>query len=277
MNESSYADICKFVEKNSGIVLGSSKAYLIESRLTPVAKEFGFENVLAMAASLGSANAALSDAVVDAMTTNESFFFRDTTPFEAFEKNILPMLVEARRRTGRLRIWCAAASTGQEPYSLAMVMLANKRLWAGLKVDIIATDLSPTALARAKAGLYSQFEVQRGLPIQMLVDNFTQQGTSWQISDEVKSMIKFKQLNLLSPLNEIGTADLVFCRNVLIYFDVPTKKRVLEAIGRVMPADGFLVLGASETMMGITEAFSRTDGYRGLYQLAGSVQQAMTA
>lgn len=277
MNESEYASICAFVEKNSGIVLGASKAYLIESRLAPVAEKFGLDNVGALAGALRLADPALRNAVIDAMTTNESFFFRDTTPFTAFEDVILPMLVKARRTTGRLRIWCAAASTGQEPYSLAMVLLATKKIWAGMKVEIIATDLSLSALERAKTGVYSQFEVQRGLPIKMLVEHFVQDGTNWNISDEIKSMVTFKQLNLLEPLSAIGSTDLVFCRNVLIYFDVPTKKKVIDAIGAVMPSDGFLVLGASETMMGITDSFTRSQGYRGLFQPVVPGQQAMTA
>lgn len=277
MSENAYAGICALVEKSSGIVLGQSKSYLIESRLAPVAQQFGFDSVALMSSGLRSASPELQDAIIDAMTTNESFFFRDSTPFEAFEKSILPALVKARRGAGRIRIWCAAASTGQEPYSLAMVLLDNKHLWAGLQVEIIGTDLSATALARAKAGIYSQFEVQRGLPIQMLVGHFTQEGTNWVISDEIKSMVKFSQLNLLAPLAGMGTVDLVFCRNVLIYFDVATKKKVLESISTIMHRDGYLVLGASETMMGVTEAYVRSEGYRGLYQLAGSGQQAMTA
>lgn len=276
MNENEYASICVFVEKNSGIVLGSSKSYLIESRLAPVAEKFGHDSVAALAGALRLADPVLGEAVIDAMTTNESFFFRDTTPFTAFEDVILPALIKSRRGAGRLRIWCAAASTGQEPYSLAMVLLATKKLWAGMKVEIIATDLSLSALERAKSGVYSQFEVQRGLPIKMLVEHFTQDGTNWNISDEIKSMVTFKRLNLLESFNSIGTADLVFCRNVLIYFDVPTKKKVIDAIGRIMPSDGYLVLGASETMMGITDSYVRSEGYRGLFQPTASGQRAMT-
>jgi chemotaxis protein methyltransferase CheR len=277
MTDSEYTQICAFVQKHSGIVLGDSKGYLIESRLAPVAQHFGFENVDALSRGLVLAAPELRDAVVDAMTTNESFFFRDTTPFTAFEQLILPKLAEARRGAGRIRIWCAAASTGQEPYSLAMILRSKKQLWSGLSIEIIGTDLSPTALARAKAGKYTQFEVQRGLPIQLLVDNFVQDGTNWIISDEIKNMVKFSQANLLEPMTGMGTVDVVFCRNVLIYFDVPTKKKVLEAVHKIMRPDGFLVLGAAETMMGVTDVFERTESQRGVFQPVPSQKQAMTA
>lgn len=234
MNKGEYDAICEFVRKHSGIVLGDSKAYLIESRLASVAQRFGYESVSTLSAKLHMATEELGASVVDAMTTNESFFFRDETPFQAFEKTLLPTLSAARRAGGRLRIWCAAASTGQEPYSLAMLLLANKRLWHGIKVEILGTDLSTTALARAREGKYTQFEVQRGLPVQMLVDHFTQDGTNWVISDEIKKMVQFKVQNLLEPYSTIGQFDVVFCRNVLIYFDTETKKQVVESIQKIM-------------------------------------------
>lgn len=277
MNEKEYGAICAFVQKQSGIVLGEAKEYLIESRLTPVAQRFGFADVSALANNLVLAKEDLREAVTDAMTTNESFFFRDKTPFVAFTETILPTLAASRRDTGRLRIWCAAASTGQEPYSLAMLLLANKKLWAGLKVEILGTDLSQTALERAKLGRYTQFEVQRGLPIQMLMDHFEQDGTNWMISDEVKSMVKFSTLNLLGSLNIMGTLDVVFCRNVLIYFDVETKKKVLESIRAIIRPDGFLVLGAAETMMGITDVYQRLESHRGVYQPTADTENRLTA
>jgi len=279
MNEKEYQTICNFVQKRSGITLGESKSYLVESRLGSIAQDFGFDNVGALVRGLLSAPPKVGDAIVDAMTTNESFFFRDKTPFELFESVILPALTKEHGSSGRIRIWCAAASTGQEPYSLAMVLLANKHLWAGCEVEIIATDISPTALQRAEGGIYTQFEVQRGLPVQMLVDHFTQKGTNWIISDKVKSMVKFRHMNLLDPFVGLGKLDLVFCRNVLIYFDVETKTKVLEAVHQVMRPTGYLVLGAAETMMGITKLFDRSEGRRGLYQpmLETEKQTALTA
>lgn len=276
MNAVEYEAICSFVHKHSGILLGESKAYLIESRLAPIAQEFGFEDVEALARRLPTAAPNIRDAVIDAMTTNESFFFRDNTPFVAFEKTILPQLAEARRGK-RIRIWCAAASTGQEPYSLAMILLANKQMWSGSTVEILGTDLSSSALERARAGKYTQFEVQRGLPIQMLMDHFTQDGTSWTISDQIKNMVTFKEMNLLDPMHALGKMDVVFCRNVLIYFDVETKKRVLENLHQIMPADGFLSLGAAETMMGVTEVFERVNDVRGVYRPAKQEEKRLTA
>lgn len=275
MNEAEYASICAFVQKHSGIVLGENKAYLIESRLEPVVQKFELGNVSNLARQLTLAAPDLRQAVVDAMTTNESFFFRDTTPFTAFEQTILPALAKARRTTGRIRIWCAAASTGQEPYSLAMILSQKKHLWAGLQVEIIGTDLSTHALERAKQGRYTQFEVQRGLPVQLLVAYFRQEGSAWVVSDEIKRMVRFSQQNLLQPLAALGTMDVVFCRNVLIYFDVATKAKVLSSIRSIMRPDSYLVLGAAETLMGITDSFGKVEGSRGLYQPVGAAQ--MTA
>lgn len=270
MNAAEYASICAFVQKHSGIVLGANKEYLVESRLDPVVQNFQLGSVSNLARQLTLASPQLRQAVVDAMTTNESFFFRDTTPFTAFEQTILPALSKARRSTGRIRIWCAAASTGQEPYSLAMILNQKKHLWAGLQVEIVATDLSTHALERARQGRYTQFEVQRGLPVQLLVAYFRQEGSSWIVSDEIKRMVRFSQQNLLEPLAALGTMDVVFCRNVLIYFDVATKAKVLGAVRSIMRPDGYLVLGAAETLMGITDAFGKVEGSRGLYQPVGA-------
>lgn len=266
MTPTEYTALCTFLRTKSGIVLGEKKEYLVESRLQHVAKQHGFSTVDELVGKLSILPLAAQNDIIDAMTTNESFFFRDNTPFRQFEETMLPALHSARKAKGSLRIWCAAASTGQEPYSLAMLLMSKKRLWAGLNVEIVATDLSDVALDRARAGSYSQFEVQRGLPVQMLVEHFTQEGTNWVISDEIKKMVQFSKLNLLDPLSRIGVVDVVFCRNVLIYFDVETKKKVLEAVHRNMASDGYLVLGAAETLMGITDVLQRCDGERGLYQ-----------
>ena len=203
--------------------------------------------------------------VVEAMTTNETFFFRDKIPFEHFRDTMMPALIAARAREKRIRIWCTAASTGQEPYSLAMSLKGMGARLAGWRVEILATDLSGEVLERAKAGIYSQFEVQRGLPIQLLVKYFTQVGENWQIAPEMRAMVQFRPLNLLNDFTPLGAFDLVFCRNVLIYFDQPTKTGVLDRLARQMPADGFLVLGAAETVVGLTDAFKPMPDKRGLY------------
>ena len=175
----------------------------------------------------------------------------------------------ARARERRLRIWCAAASTGQEPYSLAMILKEMKDKLGGWRIDILGTDISAEVLEKAKAGIYSQFEVQRGLPIQMLVKYFTQAGDTWQIAPEIRAMVQFRPLNLLADFAGLGGFDVVFCRNVLIYFDQETKIGVLNRIARLLAPDGFLVLGAAETVVGLTDAFKPLHDKRGLYAEQG--------
>ncbi len=265
MNSQEFKIISEFVLKSSGIVLSQAKEYLVDSRLKPIAETHGYEDVSALARGLNLAPKDVKLAVTDAMTTNETFFFRDKTPFKLFEDIILPQISKARRTTGKIRIWCAAASTGQEPYSIAMLLLKHKRLWAGLSVDIVATDLSPSAIARAREGRYTQFEVQRGLPVDLLVAHFTQDGTHWIISDNVKRMIKFSQLNLLENYSNIGVFDVIYCRNVLIYFNADTKRQVLTSVRKAIKPDGYLVLGAADTVIGSNGEFERAEA-RGLYQ-----------
>jgi chemotaxis protein methyltransferase CheR len=181
-------------------------------------------------------------------------------------------LIAARVREKRIRIWCTAASTGQEPYSLAMVLKSIGPAISGYRIEIVATDLSSEVLEKAKAGIYSQFEVQRGLPVQLLVKFFDQVGETWQLAPELRSMVQFRPLNLLNDFSVLGSFDAVFCRNVLIYFDQETKVTVLNRIARQMPGDGFLVLGAAETVIGLTEAFKPLADKRGLYVPNGATQ-----
>jgi len=256
----------KFLRERSGLVLAVEKQYLAESRLLPVARRNGMSSLDELVDRLKNrAPAPLSAQVVEAMTTNETFFFRDKIPFDHFRETIMPALLAARAREKRIRIWCTAASTGQEPYSLAMVIKGMGQAVAGYRIDILATDLSSEVLEKAKAGVYSQFEVQRGLPVQMLVKFFDQVGETWQLAPELRSMVQFRPLNLLSDFSTLGTFDLVFCRNVLIYFDQENKVAVLNRIGRQMPEDGYLVLGAAETVIGLTDAFKPLTDKRGLY------------
>jgi chemotaxis protein methyltransferase CheR len=253
------------LRQRSGLVLSAEKQYLAESRLLPVARKHGLASVSELVARLKTAAAPFGTEVVEAMTTNESFFFRDKVPFEHFRLTIMPALLTARAREKRIRIWCTACATGQEPYSLAMSLKGLGAALAGWRVEILATDISESVLEKAKAGIYSQFEVQRGLPIQLLVKFFAKIGEAWQIAPEIRSMVQFRPLNLLNDFSPLGTFDLVFCRNVLIYFDQDTKTGVLNRIARQMPADGYLVLGAAETVVGLTEAFKPMAGQRGLY------------
>ena len=256
----------QLLRERSGLVLSVEKQYLAESRLLPVARRHGLTTLGELVGKLKAATAApLSVEVVEAMTTNETFFFRDKLPFDQFRDTTLPALIAARVREKRLRIWCTAASTGQEPYSLAMMLKGMGAKLAGFRTEIIATDISGEVIERAKAGIYSQFEVQRGLPIQQLVKFFTQVGEAWQIAPEIRAMVQFRTLNLLKDFSALGTFDVVFCRNVLIYFDQDTKTEVLNRLARQMPKDGFLSLGAAETVVGLTDAFKPMSDKRGLY------------
>jgi chemotaxis protein methyltransferase CheR len=261
-----YDFLRKCLKERSGLVLSGDKEYLVESRLLPVARRAGFANLGELVATLKAApEAALMTTVVEAMTTNESLFFRDKTPFEHFRLTIMPALLAARRASRSIRIWCAAASTGQEPYSLAMCLKEMERDIAGWRIELVATDLSGDVLEKARAGLYSQFEVQRGLPIQSLIKHFTQSGEQWQIAAELRAMVKYRQLNLLRDFSSLGMFDLVFCRNVLIYFDSDTKIDVLNRMAQLTASDGFLVLGAAETVVGLTDRFKMVPDKRGLY------------
>jgi chemotaxis protein methyltransferase CheR len=266
MTPKDFGFLRKLLKERSGLVLAPDKQYLAESRLLPLARRAGINTLTELVARLKTPQAAaLASEVVDAMTTNETFFFRDKIPFEHFRDTIMPALIASRARKKTIRIWCAAAATGQEPYSLAMTLKGMGAQLAGYKVQILATDLNAEVLERAREGIYSQFEVQRGLPIQQLVKFFTQVGERWQIAQELRAMVQFRPLNLLADFKPLGSFDVVFCRNVLIYFDQPTKTQVLERIARQMPDDGFLVLGAAETVVGLTETFKPVADKRGLY------------
>jgi chemotaxis protein methyltransferase CheR len=180
---------------------------------------------------------------------------------------ILPQLVPARTNRRALRIWSAASSTGQEPYSIAMCLREFGPALSGWRIEIVATDLSQDVLEKSKAGIYSQFEVQRGLPIQMLVKYFKQTGELWQLNADIRGMVQHRQLNLLHDFSGLGKFDIIFCRNVLIYFDQDTKIRIFERLSKMLEADGTLMLGAAETVVGISDAFRPSPDKRGLYQL----------
>ncbi|PLX35800.1 MAG: chemotaxis protein CheR [Hyphomicrobiales bacterium] len=268
MTPAEYEFLKTFLKTRSGLVLANEKQYLVESRLLPIARKQGLSSVSELVAKIKSHGAkALEDAVVEAMTTNESFFFRDKTPFEHFNQTMLPHMLKERASSRKIRIWCAAASTGQEPYSIAMSLKEHASKLAGWRVEIIGTDLSTDVLEKAKVGIYTQFEVQRGMPVQMLLKYFTQQGDMWQISPELRSMVQWRKLNLLESFSSLGQFDIVFCRNVLIYFDQPTKVEILDRVRKQMPDDGFLVLGAAETVVGLTDSFVPAQNKRGLYEV----------
>ncbi len=266
MTPHDYDFLRKSLKERSGLVLSADKQYLVESRLLPVARKASLGSLADLVNALKRGNAeALMTAVVEAMMTNESFFFRDKTPFENFRSVVMPALLAARQNSRTLRIWCAAAAGGQEPYSLAMALREMGRNIEGWRIDIVATDLSNEVLEKARQGIYSQFEVQRGLPIQLLIKYFTQIGDLWQIAPEIRAMVKYRQFNLLSDFYHLGMFDLIFCRNVLIYFDQETKVSVLNRLSEVVARDGYLVLGAAETVVGLTDRFKTISDLRGLY------------
>jgi len=261
-----YDYLRKCLKERSGLVLSAGKQYLVESRLLPVARRAGLTTLGDLVNALKLANSdALMTAVIEAMMTNESLFFRDRTPFDYFRTIVLRALTTARRASRTIRIWCAAASTGQEPYSLAIMLKEVERELAGWRIEIVATDISNEVLEKARQGIYSQFEVQRGLPIQLLIKYFTQVGDMWQIAPDIRAMVRYQQLNLLSDFSRFGIFDLIFCRNVLIYFDHETKADLLERLARVIAGDGYLVLGGTETVVGLSDSFKMVSDKHGLY------------
>jgi chemotaxis protein methyltransferase CheR len=261
-----YEYLRKLLKDHSGLDLSVDKHYLIESRLLPIARKAGLSDVGEIVQKMKGGAAAFITQVVEAMTTNETFFFRDKVPFDHFRASIMPEILQARADRKTIRIWCAAGSTGQEPYSLAMCLKEMSAALAGWRLEILATDLSQEVLEKSKAGIYSQFEVQRGLPIQMLVKYFKQTGELWQINPEIRAMVAHRQLNLLHDFSQLGIFDVIFCRNVLIYFDQNTKINIFNRLAKACEPEGFLVLGAAETVVGLTDRFKPYPDRRGLYR-----------
>jgi chemotaxis protein methyltransferase CheR len=265
-----YEYLRKILKDHSGLDLSADKQYLIESRLLPLSRKCGVAGIGELVQKMKGGSSSITAQVVEAMTTNETFFFRDKVPFEHFRDVIMPDVLKARASRKSIRIWCAAGSTGQEPYSLAMSLKEMGAALAGWRVEIIATDLSTEVLEKSKSGVYSQFEVQRGLPIQLLVKYFKQNGELWQINQELRAMVQHRQLNLLHDFSQLGTFDIIFCRNVLIYFDQETKINIFGRLAKAMEGDGFLVLGAAETVVGLTDVFKPFPDKRGLYRPSGA-------
>jgi chemotaxis protein methyltransferase CheR len=262
-----YDFLRSLLKQRSGLDLSADKQYLVESRLLPLARKAGLPGIAELVLKMkGGGAEALTKEVVEAMTTNETFFFRDKIPFDHLRETILPAMLQSRASRKSLRIWSAACSTGQEPYSIAMCLKERAQALSGWRVEIVATDLSQEVLEKSRSGIYSQFEVQRGLPIQLLVKYFTQIGELWQINSEIRGMVQHKQLNLLQDFSHLGKFDVIFCRNVLIYFDQETKINTFDRVAKLMEPDGMLMLGAAESVVGITNAFRPYPDRRGLYQ-----------
>ena len=272
-----YEYLRKLLRGHSGLDLSADKQYLIESRLLPLSLKAGLSGIDELVQKIKGGSVSVTSQVVEAMTTNETFFFRDKVPFDHFRDSIMPEILRARAGRKRVRIWCAAGSTGQEPYSLAMCLKEMGAAISGWRIEILATDLSQEVLEKSRAGIYSQFEVQRGLPIQMLVKYFKQAAEFWQINADIRAMVQHRQLNLLHDFSRLGVFDVIFCRNVLIYFDQDTKINIFNRLARATAPDGVLVLGAAETVVGLTDVFKPYPERRGLYRpnVAGAAAAKM--
>ncbi len=269
LSSTAFQTFAALLKSRSGLVIGPDKLYLLETRLAGILKHEQLRDLAALADRLRAPGAEpLIRQVVEAMTTNESFFFRDDKPFQHFRNQALPRLLASRSPAVPLRIWSAASSSGQEAYSLAMILSECRASISDRRIEIIGTDLARDQVARAREGLYTQFEVQRGLPVQMLMRYFRKEQNGWRINEAIRAMVQYREWNLLADLRPLGQFDVVFCRNVLIYFDQPTKAKVLEAIAQQMTSDGMLYLGGAETVLGISSRFAPLATERGVYGLA---------
>jgi len=248
--------VSRMLVEQSGIALGPDKGYLVQLRLGPLAKAAGCATIDAYVAGLPR-NGSRQTAIIEAMTTNETSFFRDVSPFDALRQTVLPELLKKRGDSARIRIWCGAASTGQEPYSIAMIIREHFPQLLKGRVEILASDLAASILTIARAGRFSQLEVNRGLPAPLLVKYFRQDGNEWLLSDDIKRMVEFRPMNLITPWPAMAPFDIIFLRNVMIYFKVEVKRGILQKIRRVLQPDGHLFLGAAETTMGLDDSFQR--------------------
>lgn len=261
LSDSDFEFLSKYIVDNSAIVVSKDKEYLIESRLSPVCRRHGLAGISDLVQKLRLERfGPLGSDVVEAMTTNETYFFRDVKPFDGLKKEVLPELIARNASSKTLRIWCAASSSGQEPYSIAMVIRDSFPQLASWNVKIVCTDLSKAMVARTSEGIYSQLEVNRGLPAPMLIKYFEKRGDQWYIKPQLKELVTASEMNLAKPWPSLGRFDLVFMRNVLIYFDVPTKQRIFDSLAKVMTSGAYLFLGGSESTLGLRTNLIRTAG-----------------
>jgi chemotaxis protein methyltransferase CheR len=257
LTATSFDWVRQLVHRESAIVLQPGKEYLVEARLLPMAQQRGCAGVSELVEAVRQRpDPASTRRIVEALTTNETSWFRDGDPFTSLTGTVLPQLQAARRPDERLQIWSAACSSGQEAYTIAM-LLSDALPNAASRVSITATDLSREMVERTRAGRFSQLEVNRGLPASMLVRHFTKAGNEWEISPSLRRMITASECNLAAPLPRLGPFDVVYLRNVLIYFDLPTKQGILHRVRQLMRPDGWLFLGAAETTLGVDDNWER--------------------
>ncbi len=266
MNGADFEFLSAFLKRRSGFVLAPGKSDMVKSKLDPVAYRFGFRAIDALLAELRHEPEELSRAVSEAMTVNKSSFFRDPACFDYVGSAMIPALMKARAATRRLRIWSAGCSSGQEAYSLAILLDRMKFAERGWKADLIATDLSSDMVARARDGLYLDYEVGRGLPADLRAQYFTQDGSHWRVCDRLRRMVSFRPFNLLDSFGWLGRIDIVFCRNVLLYFDAQERFYTQERLTRVLASDGYLVLGATEECT--SDALTPAGRMRGMFARA---------
>jgi chemotaxis protein methyltransferase CheR len=277
ITDAGFEALAAILRRRAGLELARTKSYLIESRLAPVARAHGYTAVadLVQRVAISGAGEALETDIVEAMLNNETFFFRDTVPFDLIQSSLLPRLRTARASSRRIRIWSAAASTGQEAYSVAMLLAEEWERWQGWSFEIIGTDLSRRVIERAIAGRYSQFEVQRGLSIHRLMRHFEKVGEYWELKPQIRAMVRFQRMNLNDHWSLGGVFDIILCRNVLMYLGQDCKRDILARIHRNLAADGRLVLGAAETVLGVSDAFAPDWQNRGLYAPAAEAARAV--
>jgi chemotaxis protein methyltransferase CheR len=269
MTDLDFDTVRKLLHERSGVLLEPGKQYLVESRLAPVLRHRGLTSVEELVGQLRSKqDNGLHRQIVEAMVTTESSFFRDIHPFEALRKVVIPDLIARRQGTRSLMIWCAACSSGQEPYSVALLLREHFPELVGWRSSILASDISQEILAKAKDGRYSQIEVNRGLPAALLLKHFEQHGTHWQLKPAIRSMVDFQEMNLTRPWPALPRMDLVLVRNVMIYFDTDTKKSILRKLAGLLQPDGYLFLGGAETTINLDDSYRRVEPLNaGVYQL----------
>ena len=258
LDVSDFEYIAKLVKDEAGITLEKGKEYLVSSRVEPVAKSLGYADIAALVSHLRkSGDLVRRRQLVESLTTHETSFFRDQEPFEAMRTKIIPELIEKQRQKKELVIWCGAASSGQESYSFCMLLREHFPELKDWKITFTSTDISRPILERCRTGVYNQIEVNRGLPIRFLAKYFDKKGSDWVIKEDIRSMVRFSEMNLLKPFSGVLQCDLILLRNVLIYFDIHTKREILERVCKVLKPHGYIFLGTAETTLGVTESFDR--------------------
>ena len=247
------------IKRSTGVVIEADRAAFVASRLSPIARDLGFPDIAHLCLALmGPQRSRIHRCVIDALMINETSFFRDRLPFEEFRRTIIPQLLKTRSAARSLRIWSAACATGQEAYSLAMMFDEEARLFSGWRIEIVATDVSQSAIEAARAGIYNQFQVQRGLPVSQLLRYFTRTNDTWTIAEHIKSRVRFEQMNIFDDTHSTGCFDVICCRNLMLYFDADGKKALLKRLHGALAPDGYLLLGATETSLGLSDDFTVT-------------------